>query len=98
MPPGCCLRRQASIARTMSSTTISTPRGARSAPEIAARKETAKETGMHQWSRKKPRGELPRVVTPNLLWTGGCLSIEYQGELAHGHFSTYLVLGSEKSM
>ncbi len=59
---------------------------------------TVVETEMKQWSRKKPTGELPRVVTPNLLWTGGCLSIEYQGELAHGHFSTYVVLGSEKSI
>ena len=53
---------------------------------------------MAEWTRKKPTGALPRVVTPNLLWTGGCLSIEYQGELAHGHFSTYVVLGSEKSI
>ncbi len=49
-------------------------------------------------SPNQPTGELPRTVTPNLFWTGGCLSIEYQGELAHGHFSTYVVLGSEKSM
>jgi hypothetical protein len=34
---------------------------------------------MAAWTRDKPTGELPRVVTPNLLWTGGCLSIEYQG-------------------
>jgi len=53
---------------------------------------------MTEWTRDKPTGELPRIVTPNLLWTGGCLSIGYQGELAHGHFSTYVVRGSEKTM
>ena len=58
----------------------------------------AEETGMNRMVAQETQGRLPRVVTPNLLWTGGCLSIEYQGELAHGHFSTYLVLGSEKSM
>ena len=53
---------------------------------------------MAAWTRDKPTGELPRVVTPNLLWTGGCLSIEYQRELAHGHLSTYVVRGSKKTM
>ena len=49
-------------------------------------------------SPNQPTGELPRKVTPNLFWTGGCLEVSYSGEIVHGHLSTYLVKGSEKSM
>lgn len=46
----------------------------------------------------KPTGDLPRVVSPNLVWLGGCLKVEYRGEYVYGHFSVYLVIGSEKTM
>lgn len=46
----------------------------------------------------KPTGNLPRVVSPNLLWLGGCLPVEYRGQTVFGHFSIYLVMGSEKTM
>lgn len=42
--------------------------------------------------------ELPRVVIADLLWTGGCLPFPYRGEMVHGHFSTYLVRGSKKTI
>ena len=45
-----------------------------------------------------PRGALPRVVTPSLLWTGGCLPLNYHGEIVHGHFCNYVVRGSKKTM
>jgi hypothetical protein len=43
-------------------------------------------------------GELPRLVTPDLLWTGGCLEVAYKGGMVHGHFSTFLLKGSEKTI
>lgn len=46
----------------------------------------------------KPRGQLPRAVTPNLFWTGGCSKSTYQGHQVHGSFSCYLVKGSEKTV
>lgn len=46
----------------------------------------------------QPTGALPRVVTPHLLWTGGCLPLKYHDEWVHGHFSNYAVRGDGKSM
>lgn len=46
----------------------------------------------------KPTGMLPRVVTESLLWTGGCLSIDYYGQTVFGHFSVYLVKGRDKTI
>ncbi|WP_425417619.1 MBL fold metallo-hydrolase [Oricola indica] len=43
-------------------------------------------------------GGLPRLVLPNLLWTGGCLPLEYRGEVVHGHMGVFLVRGSEKTI
>jgi len=43
-------------------------------------------------------GNLPRVVSASLLWTGGCLEAEYQGQKVHGHFGIYLIKGSEKTL
>jgi flavorubredoxin len=42
--------------------------------------------------------ELPRAISPNLLWTGGCVGMTYRGRQVHGHFSVYLVKGSGKTM
>ncbi|MCO5065004.1 MAG: MBL fold metallo-hydrolase [Rhizobiaceae bacterium] len=43
-------------------------------------------------------GNLPRIITPNFLWTGGILEVQYGQEMVNGHFSVYLVVGSEKSI
>lgn len=46
----------------------------------------------------EPSGELPRLVTPDLLWTGGCLEVAYKGDIVHGHFSMFVLKGSEKTL
>ncbi len=46
----------------------------------------------------EPTGSLPRLVNDNLLWTGGCLTIDYKGEATHGHFSLFVIRGSRKTM
>lgn len=43
-------------------------------------------------------GHLPRLILPDLLWTGGCLPLEYRGETVHGHMGAFLVRGSAKTM
>lgn len=43
-------------------------------------------------------GSFPRVLRPDLLWTGGCLDIPYEGQVVHSHFGVYLVRGSRKSI
>lgn len=43
-------------------------------------------------------GIFPRVLRPDLLWTGGCLDIPYEGQTVHSHFGVFLVRGSEKSI
>lgn len=42
--------------------------------------------------------ELPRLITPNVLWTGGCMELELGGELVHSHFSLYAVRGSQRTI
>ena len=44
------------------------------------------------------RQELPRLVTPDILWTGGCLELELSGELVHSHFGIYCVRGAQKTL
>lgn len=46
----------------------------------------------------QPSGRLPRWVSPALMWTGGCVDLNYQGEDVHSHFSAYLIRGRDKSM
>lgn len=53
---------------------------------------------MNEIAPEHAKGTLPRVVIPDLLWTGGCLPFNYRSEMVHGHFSTYLVRGSEKTI
>jgi len=48
--------------------------------------------------REPATGRFPRCLRPDLLWTGGCLDIPYEGQIVHSHFGVYLVLGSEKSI
>ncbi len=43
-------------------------------------------------------GALPRLIRPNILWSGGCVDSTYANAQAHGHFSMYVVRGSEKSI
>ena len=43
-------------------------------------------------------GDLPRALSPHLLWSGRCAPVEYKGQAAHSHVSTYLVKGSRKSI
>jgi len=42
--------------------------------------------------------ELPRLLTPDVLWTGGCVELEIRGERVHSHFGSYAVRGSAASM
>lgn len=42
--------------------------------------------------------ELPRLLTPDVLWTGGCVELEIQGERVHSHFGNYVVRGSRTSI
>jgi flavorubredoxin len=43
-------------------------------------------------------GTLPRLITPTLLWTGGCVEYPYQGQMVHTHMSAFLVKGSAKTV
>ncbi|QIB33111.1 MBL fold metallo-hydrolase [Ancylobacter pratisalsi] len=45
-----------------------------------------------------PSGHFPRVLSPSLLWTGGCLDILYHDRVVHSHVCTYLVRGSDKTL
>lgn len=42
--------------------------------------------------------EMPRLVTPDVLWTGGCLALTLQGEPVHAHFNNFVVRGDDKVM
>jgi flavorubredoxin len=44
------------------------------------------------------RAELPRLITPGLLWAGGCMELELDGELVHSHFGMYAIKGSSKTI
>lgn len=46
----------------------------------------------------RPTGHFPRQLNDTLLWTGGCLNIDYNGTTVHSHACTYLILGSEKTI
>lgn len=41
---------------------------------------------------------LPRRITPDVLWTGGCMELELRGELVHSHFGNYVVRGTRKTL
>ncbi len=42
--------------------------------------------------------ELPRLLTPDVLWTGGCVELDIRGERVHSHFGNYVVRGSRTSI
>ena len=42
--------------------------------------------------------ELPRLLTPDVLWTGGCVEMDIRGERLHSHFSNYAIRGSTASL
>lgn len=42
--------------------------------------------------------ELPRLLTPDVLWTGGCVELDIRGERVHSHFSNFVVRGSKRSI
>lgn len=42
--------------------------------------------------------ELPRLLTPDVLWTGGCVELEIRGERVHSHFGNYVVRGTRTSI
>jgi len=50
-------------------------------------------------SEHRMRGNLPRQLNPDVLWTGGCLDV-YLGaeEKVHSHFSSYVVRGAKKCL
>ena len=41
---------------------------------------------------------LPRQITDGLVWTGGCLVFDYDGEDIHGHMCTYLIIGETHTL
>ncbi len=45
-----------------------------------------------------PTGRFPRVLSNDLLWTGGCLNINYHDKMVHAHACTYLLKGSDKTI
>lgn len=45
-----------------------------------------------------PTGSFPRVLSPTLLWAGGCLNVPYNGQIVHSHTSTFLILGEKKTL
>jgi flavorubredoxin len=44
-----------------------------------------------------PARELPRLITPTVLWAGGCMALDLRGELVHSHFGMYAIRGSRKT-
>ena len=42
--------------------------------------------------------QLPRMITPSLMWTGGCMALELRGNLVHSHFGIYAIRGSHKTL
>lgn len=42
--------------------------------------------------------ELPRLITPSIIWMGGCMELELGGESVHSHFGVYAVRGSERTV
>ena len=40
----------------------------------------------------------PREVVPGLIWTGGCLSYDFEGDQIHSHMCSYLLIGSERTL
>ncbi|MDQ0137769.1 flavorubredoxin [Neorhizobium galegae] len=42
-----------------------------------------------------PNG-LPRLITKDVLWTGGCLDLMFKGEVVHSHFNNYIIRGKNK--
>ena len=42
--------------------------------------------------------ELPRLLTPDVLWTGGCVEMDIRGEHLLAHFSNYAIKGSAASL
>lgn len=43
-------------------------------------------------------GGLPRLIRPDVLWSGGCLDSSYAAAHVHGHFSMFAIRGSEKTI
>lgn len=54
----------------------------------------------HALSSRPPvkQHELPRQISPDVLWTGGCIELELSGELVHSHFGIYCVRGTQKTL
>jgi flavorubredoxin len=47
-------------------------------------------------ARMPPRGTLPRLITDDVLWTGGCMAASVDGMLAH--YSCFVVRGARHSL
>ena len=45
-----------------------------------------------------PTGILPRRIAEDLLWAGGSMSVTFKGKTVYGHFSCFLIKGSEKTL
>lgn len=41
---------------------------------------------------------LPRIIDDGLLWTGGCVQFDYDGDQIHGHMCAFVVAGSDKTL
>ncbi|QIB33115.1 MBL fold metallo-hydrolase [Ancylobacter pratisalsi] len=48
--------------------------------------------------RQDRHHRLPRRVARDILWAGGCMELELDGELVHSHFGIYALRGTEKTM
>ena len=49
-------------------------------------------------SKPQTSSATSRLLFPDLLWTGSCISFPFRDELLHSHVSCYLVAGSEKTV
>lgn len=47
---------------------------------------------------KEKTGDLPRLITPSILWTGGCLAVPFGLDKIHCYMSAYLIKGSQKTL
>ncbi len=47
---------------------------------------------------KQKTGNLPRLITPSILWTGGCLAVPFGLDKIHCYMSAYLIKGSQKTL
>jgi flavorubredoxin len=45
-----------------------------------------------------PTGNLPRRIRDDLLWAGGAVGVQFRGQTVYGHFSCFVIKGSDKTL